>query len=88
MERKLTDTFIIDACRQLHPECNDVEAVASECLRYRGYALLKAKHNVDNKDDVEMYYYLKKVKDFLVEEHIGNAYRNIKNRSRNGRAIQ
>lgn len=72
---KLTETFVIDACRQLHPDSTDTEAVLLESLKYRRFALLKSKAGLDNREDVDMYYFLKKVKDSLVEENIRTAYR-------------
>jgi len=74
MPHKLTETFVIDACRQMHPESADVEAVMLESLKYRKMALLKAKNNVNNQEDVDMFYFLKKIKDSLLEEEIQKAY--------------
>jgi len=74
MPQKITETFVIDACRQLHPNSTDIEAVMLESLNYRKMALLKAHNNVKNKDDVDMFYFLKKIKDSLLEEEIQKAY--------------
>ncbi|MDP4176286.1 MAG: hypothetical protein Q8933_20060 [Bacteroidota bacterium] len=69
--QSLTKSFIVDACRQLHPETvYDVEAVTLESLKYRQLALAKDKANIDNREDIEIYYMLKNLKDKLLIEAI------------------
>lgn len=71
MATKLMDSFVVDACRRLHPEARfDVEAVNMEIINVRKMALLKGKNNIDNREDVEMYYFLQKVGQDLTEEEI------------------